>query len=320
MSKKAKVWLVTALSLILIGALIFGGVMTMLGWDFKKLSTVSYETHEYMVGESYNNISIVTKTADIVLLPSADSQTTVVCYERENMTHRVAVEDDSLIIRHDTLKWYEHIGVDFNTPKITVYLPRSKYASLVISGSTGDIVIPKDFEFESMDISVTTGDVTNAASASGMVKIHANTGDISLENTQQGKLDLSVSTGAVTLSRVTCAGNIRINVSTGRTTVTDVTCESLTSNGDTGDIALNNTVASQTITIERTTGNVTLEKSDADSLAIKTDTGNVTGSLLTDKVFIAQSDTGRVDVPKTITGGQCEITTDTGRICFTITK
>ena len=42
--------------------------------------------------------------------------------------------------------------------------------------------------------------------------------------------------------------------------------------------------------------------------------GNVTGTLLTDKIFLAQSDTGRVDLPKTVGGGKCEITTDTGNI------
>ena len=53
---------------------------------------------------------------------------------------------------------------------------------------------------------------------------------------------------------------------------------------------------------------------DADRIFVKTDTGYVKGSLLSDKVFIAQSDTGDVDVPKTITGGKCEIETDTGDI------
>ena len=47
---------------------------------------------------------------------------------------------------------------------------------------------------------------------------------------------------------------------------------------------------------------------------VETDTGDVTGSLLSDKVFITKSDTGSIDVPKTVTGGKCEITTDTGDI------
>jgi DUF4097 and DUF4098 domain-containing protein YvlB len=65
---------------------------------------------------------------------------------------------------------------------------------------------------------------------------------------------------------------------------------------------------------------VKFERCDASELYIELDTGDVTGSLLSDKVFIAQSDTGRVNVPKSVTGGRCEITTDTGDIKITVEK
>ena len=51
---------------------------------------------------------------------------------------------------------------------------------------------------------------------------------------------------------------------------------------------------------------------------IKTSTGKVVGSLLTEKVFNAKSDTGKVEVPNTTSGGSCTITTDTGKIQVTI--
>ena len=38
------------------------------------------------------------------------------------------------------------------------------------------------------------------------------------------------------------------------------------------------------------------------------------GMLTCDKVFIVKTDTGHVNVPKTIVGGRCEITTDTGDV------
>ena len=59
---------------------------------------------------------------------------------------------------------------------------------------------------------------------------------------------------------------------------------------------------------------------DGGQILIKTDTGKVSGSLLSDKVFIIETDTGRKDYPKTTTGGKCEITTDTGDIIITIEK
>ena len=68
MKKSTKIWLIIAASLVLIGLIIFAGVMSMVKWDFKKLSTVKYETNNYEITEEYRNISIVTNTADIVFV------------------------------------------------------------------------------------------------------------------------------------------------------------------------------------------------------------------------------------------------------------
>ena len=54
--------------------------------------------------------------------------------------------------------------------------------------------------------------------------------------------------------------------------------------------------------------------SDAEAIFVQTDTGDVTGSLLTEKVFSTRTGTGRVSVPQSVTGGRCEISTDTGDI------
>lgn len=75
-----------------------------------------------------------------------------------------------------------------------------------------------------------------------------------------------------------------------------------------------NVIATEKFSIKRSTGDVTFDGCDATEIFVETDTGNVKGSLLTDKVFIAQTDTGRVDVPKTVNSGKCEICTDTGDI------
>ena len=86
----------------------------------------------------------------------------------------------------------------------------------------------------------------------------------------------------------------------------------------TGDITLKNVIATEKFSIETDTGDVRFESSDAAEIFIETDTGDIIGSLLTDKIFITHTDTGRVDVPKTVTGGRCEIITDTGDIVLKI--
>lgn len=315
MSKKTKAWLITAASLILIGCIIFGGVMTMLKWDFKKLSTVKYETNNHKITEKYNNISIISGAADIKFLLSENEETAIECFEAKNEKHLVSVINDTLIIElENRKKWYENIGINVGTPKIAISVPYEKLATLSIKSSTGDILIPKDFEFDSIDITQSTGHVTNLASATESIKIKKSTGNINLENIRAGALQLSVSTGKITASSIKCEGDINITVSTGKTKLSDITCKSLISNGTTGDISFNNVILSEKLSLKRSTGDINLEKCDANEIFIKTDTGDVNGSLLSEKVFITHTDTGRINVPKTVNGGKCEITTDTGNI------
>lgn len=319
MKRVAKVWLTIAIFLTVIGIIIFGGVMTMLKWDFTKLSTSKYETNNHEIAESFSNILITTNTATIDFIPSQDSKCFVKCYEQENMKHSVAVKEGTLIIEiNDTRKWYEYIGINFKTPKIAVHIPCNEYGALSIKSATGNIEIPKDLTFENITVSQSTGNVTNYASASKSIKIKTTTGNIYVENVAASDIDFSASTGKITASKINCDGDILVQVTTGKSTLTDVTCKNLISDGSTGNINLKNVVAWKKFFINRSTGNVKFDASDAAEIFVTTDTGKVYGSLLTDKVFVVKTDTGKIDVPNTVTGGKCEITTDTGDIKITV--
>ena len=315
MSKATKIWLIIAISLILVGGIIFTGVMMLFNWDFTQLSTSKFETNKHDISENVKSISIITDTADIVFVKSEDSSCSVTCFEHKNSKHRVEVNDGTMVIEQvDTRKWYEYIGINFGTPKITVSLPKAEYGKLLIKASTGDTTLPGDFTFDSIDISKSTGKVINSASASEFIKIKTSTGDIRVENVSAGEVDLSVSTGLVTVSNLNLKGDLKVKVSTGRTNLTDVECESFISTGSTGNVHLKNVVATQKFSIERSTGDIKFDGVDASEIFVETDTGDVRGSLLSEKVFIVKTDTGDVSVPKTVTGGRCEITTDTGDI------
>lgn len=319
MSSKTKIWLTVGALSVLLGCIIFGGAMSVIKWDFTKLSTNKYETNNYEINEAFSSVSVNTDTADVSFLPSENSKCSVECYEQKNVKHTVTVKDGVLVIDIvDARKWYEYIGINFGTQKITVYLPSGEYGALSVKSDTGDVKIPKDFAFESIEFSASTGDITNYASASQTVKIKTTTGRIKLENVSATSIDLSVSTGDVAVSGVTCEGDLSITVSTGKTKLTDVACKNLISGGNTGDISLKNVIATEKLSIERSTGDVNFEGCDAAEIFVITDTGDVRGSLLSEKVFIVNTDTGRKDVPDTITGGRCEITTDTGDVKITI--
>ncbi len=313
---KTKIWIITAVSLIFAGGIIFAGAMNMLKWDFKGINTTKYETNTYDIEDQFEGITIKTNTADISFLKSNDETCRVECLEPQKAKHTVFIEQNKLNIDiTDMRKWYDHISFfSFDTPKITVYLPYDKYASLVINSSTGEIEIPNNFTFDSIDIKASTGNVNCKASTVNHLKIKLSTGHINAEDITAGNINFTTSTGGINIRSVDCSGEFKVNVTTGKCYLTNVNCENFVSNGDTGDMALTNVIATKDFNIERSTGDIKLEKCDADKLFIETDTGDVKGSLLTSKVFICETDTGRVNVPKSTEGGRCEISTDTGDI------
>ncbi len=277
---KPRFWIMIGILLVVAGCILFCGVMTSLNWDFTKLATTNYETNEYTISESYQSISIVTNTADIALIPTDNAQTRVVCHEEENMKHAVTVKEGVLTVQvEDTRQWYGHIGIGFSIPKVTVYLPYQEYNALSVESDTGSIQV---------------------------------------ENFDAQKIDLSVTTGKIVLNNTVCNEDVTIQVTTGKAEIDQLQCKVLRTEGDTGDAILKNVIATEAFFIERSTGDVKFESCDAGEISVETDTGNVTGNLLTDKVFITETDTGKIDVPKTASGGRCEITTDTGDIKITV--
>ncbi|MDO4810488.1 MAG: DUF4097 family beta strand repeat-containing protein [Eubacteriales bacterium] len=298
MSKSAKKWLIAAASLVTIGAILFAAVMTAYHWDFSRLSTDNFETNTYEISEEFSDIKFNTETADILFATSSDGTCRVVCYEKENVKHSVLVQDGTLTVNVvDDRAWNEHIGINYQPPKLTVYLPKTEYASIVIKASTGDIELPNEMKVDSAVISMSTGDI----------RIH---------NMSAGTLDLSASTGEIFVSNVTCTGDLKANTTTGDVNLMKVTCQNLFSTGSTSDISLKNVIATGKFSIERSTGDVVFESSDAAEIFVETSTGDVTGSLLTEKTFVAKTSTGNISVPKTTAGGKCEIITSTGDIMF----
>lgn len=312
MSKKrilvVSAWITGSIVLLLL-------VMAVLGLVFAD----SLVTNSYSITDPFYHVRVVTDTADVFVLPAEDRMTEVDCLELSKAKHAVSVKDGTLTIEiQDSRKWYELMGIHFSTPKVSVYLPSGVYSNLVIEGDTGDVEIAPDFRFANMNIAVNTGNVTNRASSVGDMDLRTSTGDICVEEVSAATMSFSVSTGDISASSINCTEDLSVHVSTGNSVLHAVRCKNLLSTGETGSSSLGDVIAEETFSIKQSTGDVHLDGCDAASLQIQTDTGDVSGSLLSEKVFIARTDTGSVDVPQTNTGGTCEITTDTGDISISI--
>ncbi len=317
--KKTGIWLIIAAFLVLIGGMIFTVAMMGVNWDFSSLRG-SYETRTVQIEEAFRDISVMTNTADISVLPSEDGTCKAVFQDSKKEWHSVSVEEGTLFVKanisNDPKDVISYL-VGSRTPKISLYLPEKEYNMLFIEEHTGDIAISEDFSFEKIDIQVTTGDVSCNASSRGPVSIVTSTGDISVERTSAKEYSLAVSTGKIRMDSVAAEEDVSIAVSTGRIELNGISAGNFLSGGGTGKIFLENVICREKISIERSTGDVTLKECDAAELEIKTGTGDVEGTLLSEKVFVVKTNTGKIEVPETVTGGKCKITTTTGDIRIT---
>ena len=313
--RKSGKWIITAIVLLVTGIVICGVSFGVLGFDLGKLSTVTYVTNTYDVSEKFQNISIDGDTENIKFVFSEEEKCRVVCFEEENDLHTVRVEDQTLTIeKKDRKGFWWNVSIATESPSITVYLPEKVYKELSIESDTGDVEIPKEFSFDTIDVNLDTGDMSCLASAEGDIRVRTDTGHITIADVTAAGMLLSSDTGKMELSDVKISGDLEIQEHTGKVVLENVKCRNFTSDGDTGSLVMTNVTASGEFNLERNTGDIEFHGCDAETIYVETDTGDVTGTLLTDKVFITETDTGSVDVPKSVSGGRCEISTDTGDI------
>lgn len=318
-----KLWLLIAVGLIVIGIL---GAGLALGSSrgntaglFSPLAA-AMETTSFDIDEDFLDITLRGETEDITFLPAEDGRCRVVFREPDGSTVSAGVKNGTLeISSRDTRPWFRRISLfSPNQSSVTIWLPPAAYGALAIEESTGDIDLPADFTFDSVDIRLSTGDAALYSSVKGKCAVQSSTGGIHLAGLNAGELNLTASTGRIELADVDCGGAVSVTVSTGDTVLQNLTCRSLHTVGSTGDLEMTDVIVPELLSVERSTGDVRFTRCDAGEITIRTSTGDVSGTLLTGKAFLARTDTGRVRVPESTAGGKCEITTDTGSITVSI--
>ena len=276
MKKITKFWLIIATLFIFLGSILFVVSLSLIDWDFSKLETVEYETNTYTFNESYENIAIDTLSTDIVFKKSSNSETKVDCLEMTKLKNSVSVVNNALTIKHEDSKNHlNFIGINTKSPRITIYLPSNNSYTFKIESTTGDITFNDSFTFDELNIELTTGDIF--------------------------------------INNITC-NNMNIYITTGDVVINNITCNDLTINGTASDIKINNSTLKGKLNIKTTTGDVELLNFDASEIYIKASTGDVEAVLLSEKVFDVKTTTGDINIPKTNSGGICEITTTTGDV------
>ena len=216
--------------------------------------TVKLETNEYEIKETFENIKIITDTADIDFVLSENLNTLIICEEHKNIKHSVNVKENTLLVEvNDNRKWYEHIGI--STSKITIYLPKNEYDELITESDTGNIFI-KSINANKLDLS-------------------ADTGNLKIVNIKCNNLFSTSDTGNILLENVIAKEKFKIESDTGNVKFKDSDASDILVKTDTGNIT-GNLLTDKVIFAESETGNIDVPKVMADEKCeIITETGNI---------------------------------------------
>lgn len=278
--KKTTITILIAVLVVAIGAGLCVAGLSAVNFKFRDLGANEYVTNTHVVGESFAGVNVDVDTADVTIRLAEDGACRVVCEEREKYPHAVTVENGTLAVRAaKNQKWTFSIGVIVKSPSVTIYLPAAEYESLLVEADTGTVTLAPGLSFQAVDVDADTGAVNVDGVIVKKLKIDADTGRIVLANMTPETVELDANTGSIRVTDVVCSGDMRI---------------------------------------EADTGSIRLEDVDAADLYLKADTGSISGTIRTDKTFVAKSSTGSVKVPEGTSGGRCEAHTSTGSIRLSV--
>lgn len=320
MKKSTKIALLTAAVLIAAGLVISAASLIKIGKDFTKINTMKYETKTYDITEHFSDIRVNEISGDLKLMKSSDGSCRAVCRDSDKIFHAVGVDNGTLVIeQRDGRKWYEHIGIFLFSEDlgIDVYLPDAEYERLKVKTVSGDVEIGKELSFGDAEIVTTSGDVNGIFSATGRVSVSAVSGDADIGGFDCLETEISTTSGDIEVSGIKC-NSFKARTTSGEVDISGSECRSLRVNTTSGDADFYDVIVSDTFSAESVSGEITLERCDGGSLWLKTVSGDVEGLLLSEKIFYTDTTSGDVNVPRTASGGKCEIETTSGDIRFQI--
>lgn len=321
MRKGKKIALITAGILIVLGAVLGVGATLLGDLSLETLDDQELVTETVTITEEFRNISINDSFSNIYFLPSEDGTCKVVWQRLKQVTYTAEVEGETLaILGEDGRKWYEVIRFGSGSPwgelEMAVYLPETQYRDLLITSGAGDLNIPGNFVFESAFLVTASGNVTFCSGVEKVATLQTASGDILAENLRADGLTANSASGTITLNTVTVEEVLVLDTSSGDLDLTGVECGELNANSASGEVECRDVLAGSTLQVGTASGEIEVIACDASHVMLTSSSGDISGTLRTPKIFQAESDSGEVEVPRTTTGGLCEIHTSSGDIHF----
>lgn len=294
--KKAKMTAIIIASIVLVvGVAVTVASLAVARFDISGLlgnKKISYEVSDL---EAFERISICESSCD-VRVESTVQEPYIEYTGSDSVTHNVTVKDGTLVIEGvDGRKWYEKI-LSFVDGKLTLYLPHGNEYELEISTKSGNVTIERAFNAKTVNVTTASGNVECGSDASEGATVETTSGNVNFNGCHGKKISAKTTSGEIYAGGAICL---------------EASFESCS-----GNVELEGVNVRDSLNVETTSGNIELDECDSAALKLVSTSGNISGELLSEKVFMAKSTSGRINVPFGLSGGKCEITTTSGNIDF----
>lgn len=281
-----KIFVVCGLIVLAAALVLFIAGMSVINWDFSKLSTVQYSVLTFeQTDESIRSVDVRYQNADIAVTVSPDAEKISVKYpvrtdaDGKQAAVTLKTEDGTLYIAESDDNFQPVSWFFGSIPPVEIVLPAAEYGSLHLQTDTGDIRITDVTAAQGIVLQTDTGDIEVTGGNAANIAATADTGDIRLSDvTAAQKITLKSDVGDLTLNSATAA-EIEAGADTGNVSVSGIAADAITLSADTGDIR--GTIAGKkadfTISVTTDTGSSNLQSggSGAKRLTVATDTGDI---------------------------------------------
>ncbi len=309
--------LVAAGLIIMVLALVFSG-----GID-KLLNAPEYKETAYDITENFDGIYIDTTSENIIILPSDEDQVKVITHETDKIKFAVEITNNTLnIIKNDTRSFFEKIEFNTNSNDITVYLPKKQYDTLEILCISGDVHIA-EFSFSSLNIKQLSGDTElSALTVSGNITLSNTSGDIHISSCSANAINSKNVSGETQIYEFDCNQDMMLTSTSGDIILNNCSADgNISIKNTSGDISLTESAGKCNADMNVISGDIALNKFDASSLEMKTTSGDIKGSILSDKIFSASSNSGDIKIPPSVKdSGTCKCSSISGDIIIEIAE
>ncbi len=317
MKKTTKITLLVALCLVVAGCAT-SIVAFALGGSFEESTR---EVKHPIEGE-FVSIDIGVAEADVRLEVSEDGTGYAVCDESDRIAYAVEVRDGTLLLRdsHDR-PWYERFGISTGRScRVTLYLPKGAYDRLSIGTSGGDILSEEvGLSFTHATLASGSGRISFTSPVRGELTASTSSGDIALSDMTLTALTATTGSGKLSLADLT-ADSVQASTGSGRLALSYVRADEMNLETSSGAVTLYHAFAEKKLQAVTSSGDVRLDRCDAGELHLQTSSGSIEGTLLSDKLFDARTNSGSINCPPpAANGGKCTVRTSSGDIDIQIT-